>query len=156
MADTVSVAQRSRIMAKIKSRDTQPELTLRRALWKRGLRYRVHVSGLPGRPDIVFPSARVAVFVDGSFWHGRKLSEERLSRMSTYWQEKIKKTVSRDEKLTKVLQDMGWRVLRYDDREIARASEEIATVIESFVRLGSQSADRLKHSGKLVPKSGRQ
>ena len=134
MADRVTASQRSRIMARVKSRDTKPELTLRRALWKRGLRYRVHMSGLPGRPDVVFPGAKVAVFVDGSFWHGRKLSEERLARMSAYWQDKIRKNVERDKKVTKALQDSGWCVLRYDDRDIEKRPEEIAEEIGLSVR----------------------
>ncbi len=133
MPDQVSAAQRSRIMARIKSRDTKPELTLRRALWKRGLRYRLHVPELPGRPDVVFPRAKVAIFVDGSFWHGKKLSAERLAQMSTYWQEKIRRTVERDREFTKKLQEMGWRVLRYDDREIEKQAERIAAEIESSV-----------------------
>ena len=136
MADQVSASHRSSIMARVKSRNTKPELTLRRALWKRGLRYRVDVSGLPGRPDVVFTRAKIAVFVDGSFWHGKKLSEERLARMSPYWQKKIRKNVDRDKKVTKALQDSGWRVLRYDDRDIEKRSEEIAEEIGLSVRSG--------------------
>ncbi len=142
MADQVSALQRSRIMARIKSRNTKPELTLRRALWKRGLRYRVDVSGLPGRPDVVFARAKVVVFVDGSFWHGKKLSEERLARMSPYWQEKIRKNVERDKRVTKALQDSGWRVLRYDDRDIEKRSEEIAEEIALSVRSGRGGGGR--------------
>ena len=142
MADHVSASQRSRIMARIKSRNTKPELTLRRTLWKRGLRYRVHMPGLPGRPDVVFPRAKVAVFVDGSFWHGKKLSEERLARMSEYWQEKIRKNVERDKKVTKALQDLGWLVLRYDDRDIEKHPEEIAEEIGLSVRSGRRGVGR--------------
>lgn len=142
MVDHVSASQRSRIMARIKSRNTKPELTLRRALWKRGLRYRVDVSGLPGRPDVVFTRAKVAIFVDGSFWHGKKLSEERLALMSPYWQEKIRKNVERDKRVTKALQDSGWRVLRYDDRDIEKRSEEIAEEIGLSVRSGRRGAGR--------------
>ena len=133
MTDQVSQHRRSQIMAKVKSKDTRPELLLRRALWKRGLRYRIHVSGLPGQPDIVFHRERIAIFVDGAFWHGKKLSEERLSRMSGYWQEKIRKNVKRDQAVTKALKESGWCVLRYDDRDIEKHAEEIAAGIELVV-----------------------
>lgn len=121
-------------MARVKSKDTTSELILRRALWKRGLRYRIHISSLPGQPDIVFSGARVAVFVDGAFWHGKKLSEERFSRMSDYWREKIQKNVERDQAATKALEASGWRVLRYDDRDVGRRAEEIAADVEEAVR----------------------
>ena len=134
MADHVSVYKRSQIMARVKSKNTRPELALRRALWKRGLRYRLHVPGLPGQPDIVFRRERIAIFVDGAFWHGRKLSEGRLSRMSTYWQVKIRKNVERDQAATMALEEAGWCVLRYDDRDIERQSEEIAECIELTLR----------------------
>ena len=134
MVDQVSASKRSQIMARIKSKNTKPELLLRRALWKRGLRYRVNVSGLPGRPDIVFLRARIAVFVDGAFWHGKKLSEERLARMSQYWREKIRKNVERDQTNTKTLEMSGWRVLRYDDRDVGRQAEQIAADIELAVK----------------------
>ena len=134
MADQVSASKRSQIMARVKSKDTTSELILRRALWKRGLRYRIHISSLPGQPDIVFSGARVAVFVDGAFWHGKKLSEERFSRMSDYWREKIQKNVERDQAATKALEASGWRVLRYDDRDVGRRAEEIAADVEEAVR----------------------
>ena len=134
MADQVSESKRSQIMARIKSKDTKPELMLRRALWKRGLRYRVHVSELPGQPDIVFHRARIVVFVDGAFWHGKKLSEERLARMSQYWREKIRKNVERDQAATSALEESGWRVLRYDDRDIQRRTDDIVSYIDTAVR----------------------
>src|SRR5215469_16746998 len=91
----------SAIMRKVRGRDTTPELRLRQALWARGLRYRVEADNLPGKPDIVFPTARLAVFVDGDFWHGaqwrkrRKASlEEQFTRSKpesrAYWLTKIR------------------------------------------------------------------
>jgi len=83
--DQFSVSKRSWIMSRIKSGDNPAELALRKALWKSGLRYRVHSKRVLGSPDVLFINAKVAVFVDGAFWHGRKLSEDRLSKMSLYW-----------------------------------------------------------------------
>jgi DNA mismatch endonuclease Vsr len=70
MADFVTPEKRSKIMASIRAKDTEPELTVRRMLHSAGYRYRKHVSSLPGRPDLVFPRLRIAIFVDGDFWHG--------------------------------------------------------------------------------------
>ena len=90
---------------------------LRKALWASGLRYRVASGHLPGRPDIVFPRERVAVFCDGDFWHGREL-QARLSRLvkghnASYWMRKIEGNVERDRRHTDRLERDGWRVLRF-------------------------------------------
>ena len=97
-----------------KKKDTKCELELRRALWADGLRYRTCVPGLAGRPDIVFPRERVAVFCDGDFWHGRDL-EARLTRLAgghnaPYWVEKIRTNVLRDRATTRRLRAEGWTV----------------------------------------------
>ncbi|MBI5617507.1 MAG: very short patch repair endonuclease [Gammaproteobacteria bacterium] len=90
----------SRAMRGNRKRDTKPEMLLRRALWRAGYRYRLHVSGLPGRPDLVFPRARVAVFCDGDFWHGRDwlVLREKLERRANpgYWIPKIEMNIRRD------------------------------------------------------------
>ncbi len=111
----------TRIMQKVRGRDTSPELALRRALWRRGLRYRLHAKNLPGKPDIVFPKPRVAVFVDGDFWHGNQWRLRGLSSLSeqfadspnaTYWMEKIARNAVRDADVTLRLEYDGWRVIR--------------------------------------------
>ena len=97
--------------------DTRCELALRRELWRRGLRYRVHYPGLPGRPDILFPPQRLVIFCDGDFWHGRDLSA-RLAKLArghnaTYWVAKVRGNVDRDVRQTRTLEELGWAVLRY-------------------------------------------
>src|SRR5215469_10089649 len=96
--------------------NTRCELLLRRALWQRGLRYRLHHPGLPGRPDIVFRKHGLVVFCDGDFWHGRDL-ETRLTKLTrghnaAYWVAKVKANVERDLRHTRTLKDLGWVVLR--------------------------------------------
>src|SRR5262245_28691803 len=95
----------SKIMAAVRSRDTQPEIWLRKNLRASGLKFRLYVADLPGCPDIVFPSARVAVFVDGDFWHGRQWRLRGLSSLSrqftrssnrAYWIRKITRNMERD------------------------------------------------------------
>lgn len=102
--------------------DTKCELLLRRALWAAGCRYRKDLSTLPGRPDIVFPKARLAIFCDGDFWHGRDWESRRqkLSRgtNSDYWLAKIQRNIERDRQNTLQLKEMGWTVLRMWESEI--------------------------------------
>lgn len=114
-----------------KKRDTKPEVLLRRALWARGLRYRVDVAALPGRPDIVLAKHRLVVFCDGDFWHGRNL-EARLAKLegghnAAYWVKKISRNAERDRAHDAQLRAAGWRVLRLWEGEILRDVEGAAT-----------------------------
>jgi DNA mismatch endonuclease (patch repair protein) len=114
-------------------RDTKPELLLRRSLWKLGLRYRLHVKGLPGRPDLVFPRDHVAVFVDGDFWHGRDwaVREGRLSEGSNagYWTAKIAYNIERDARNSALLQEMGWTVVRVWEGDVSRSPDSVAQTL---------------------------
>jgi DNA mismatch endonuclease (patch repair protein) len=97
-------------------------MVLRRALWAAGYRYRVNRADLAGKPDIVFSRARVVVFCDGDFWHGRSL-DSRLARLkrghnAEYWRRKIAANVQRDQRNTRLLQLEGWRVLRIWETDI--------------------------------------
>src|SRR5947207_8625156 len=89
--------QRSRTMSRIRKTDTKPELTIRRLAFARGLRYRKYSARLPGKPDLVFASARVVVFVDGDFWHGWRFEEWESKLSSPYWKEKIRRNRERDQ-----------------------------------------------------------
>lgn len=122
-------------------RDTRCELALRRELWRRGLRYRLHVSGLPGRPDIVFPNCRLAIFCDGDFWHGRDL-EERLAKLRvghnpTYWIAKVRRNVERDAQQTRALEEAGWTVFRFWETDALRKTGEVADIIVAALARGS-------------------
>jgi DNA mismatch endonuclease (patch repair protein) len=111
MADIVDQQTRSRMMSGIRSRDTRPEMNLRRALHALGLRYRLHVRSLPGTPDIVFPKQRAAVFVHGCFWHrhpGCKLAATPKTREG-FWAAKFSDNVKRDEAHLNELAELGWR-----------------------------------------------
>lgn len=120
-----------------RKRDTACELVLRRALWALGLRYRTDVAKLQGRPDIVFSAARVVVFCDGDFWHGRNL-EERLKRLShghnaPYWVAKIQSNVARDRRHHEALREAGWTVLRFWEGDISRDTDGIAQEVARVV-----------------------
>lgn len=136
--DQFSVSKRSWIMSRIKSGDNPAELALRKALWKSGLRYRVHSKRVLGSPDVLFINAKVAVFVDGAFWHGRKLSEDRLSKMSLYWQQKLSRNKARDLEVNNQLKDQGYLVVRYSEQQVLKKADAIAANIESIVRSRSK------------------
>ena len=112
MADVYDAATRSRTMAAVKGRDTTPELRLRRALHALGLRHRLGGAGLPGRPDLVYPRLRAAVFVHGCFWH-RHPGCPRATTPATrtdYWGPKFARNVARDAEVEAALLALGWRV----------------------------------------------
>lgn len=114
MPEDNAKARRSRNMAAIKGRDTKPEIIVRKYLFSRGLRYRIQVSKLPGKPDIVFPKYKTVVFVNGCFWHGHegcRYAHIPISNVE-FWERKINHNKARDLSNTTVLQMMGWRVIR--------------------------------------------
>lgn len=112
MADIVDRETRSRMMRGIRGRDTRPEMMIRRGLHARGFRYRVHVGGLPGKPDIVLPKFRSVVLVHGCFWHGHDCSLFRLPATRTeFWDAKISGNRERDGEVLDALRSDGWRCL---------------------------------------------
>jgi DNA mismatch endonuclease, patch repair protein len=107
-------------MSRIRSTDTKPELALRRALWAAGVRgWRCQARTLPGKPDLAFTRWRVAVFVDGCFWHGHP-DYFTPGKSGAYWDAKIARTQERDRHANEALNDAGWRVIRLWDFEIER------------------------------------
>ena len=111
MADVVDQATRSRMMSGIRGKNTRPELVVRKALHARGFRYRIHVKDLPGRPDLVLPKHRAAIFVHGCFWHGHGCPLFKWpSSRPEFWREKIGKNADRDARNIQTLRDSGWRV----------------------------------------------
>lgn len=113
VTDIVSTEKRSQMMSAIRSKDTQPEIRVRKALFAAGYRFRLHRRELPGRPDIVLPARRIAVFVHGCFWHGHQAC--RLARIPTtrsgFWREKFDANRKRDAAAQAALESSGWRVL---------------------------------------------
>ncbi|KWA24854.1 very short patch repair endonuclease [Burkholderia territorii] len=112
MTDIVDRETRSRMMSGIRSKDTKPEMLVRRALHARGLRYLLHSPNLPGKPDMVFPKYRAVVFVHGCFWHMHDCKYFKLPGSRTgFWQEKLLKNSRRDQTVRDIVQSLGWRVL---------------------------------------------
>ena len=112
MADTVDTATRSRMMASIKGKNTKPEIIVRKALHAAGFRFRLHDKKLPGKPDIVLPKYRTAVFVHGCFWHGHDCNQFKWPKTrEAFWRNKIEGNRERDTRVRMQLRKTGWRVL---------------------------------------------
>ena len=112
MADIVDRQTRSRMMAGITGKDTKPELQIRKALHALGYRYRLHAKDLQGRPDIILPKYRAAIFVNGCFWHGHDCHLFKMPKTRTeFWQKKIEGNTIRDKLARKTLASQSWRVL---------------------------------------------
>ena len=118
MVDRITAAQRSHLMSQVRSSDTKPELVLRKTLFSLGLRgWRCHRRDLPGKPDLAFGVSKVAIFVDGAFWHGHP-SRHKPGRSGEYWDTKIARNQERDLQVDETLRQMGWRVIRVWDFEV--------------------------------------
>ena len=126
--------QRSRIMRAVKSRNTQPEMTVRRIVHRMGYRYRLHRKDLPGKPDLAFISRRKAIFVHGCFWHGhdcpRGAREPKTNR--DYWIPKIAKTRKRDKATMERLRKMDWKTLVIWECE-TKDAEELGKRIQAYL-----------------------
>ena len=129
--DRVSKETRSKIMSKIKGRNTKPEKTLFKALRDAGLKFRTHFKML-GNPDIVFPVSKVAIFVDGGFWHGFDY-EIRKNSLPDYWVQKIKRNMDRDKRYNAELKSQGWHIIRVWEHEIINNTPSVVRKIKASV-----------------------
>jgi len=112
MADIFNKKKRSQIMSRISGKDTKPEIIIRKALFSEGYRYRLHRKNLPGNPDIVFPSRKKVIFVNGCFWHGHTCKKAALpSTNKLFWKKKLTGNKKRDKLNLEKLKAMGWKSL---------------------------------------------
>ena len=134
MSDVLSKRQRSFCMSRIEGKDTRPEVMLRKALWKQGVRYQLHAS-VDGRPDLVVMNRKVAVFVDGCFWHRCPIHYVTPNTREEFWADKISKNVARDSEVNQTLTEKGWAVLRFWEHEIKDDLEGcVSRVMEALGR----------------------
>lgn len=129
------IEQRSYNMSRIKSKNTRLELILRKALWAKGIRYRKNYKLLPGNPDIAITKYKIVVFVDGEFWHGKDWNSKkmRIQNNRDYWVPKIERNIKRDIEINRLLQVMGWRVLRFWGCDIGKNVDLCAEEIRDTV-----------------------
>ncbi|MGO2241105.1 MAG: very short patch repair endonuclease [Halomonas sp.] len=128
MSDVLPPEQRSYCMSQIKGKNTKPEVALRKALWGLGYRYRIR-NRLPGKPDLVFPSLRTAVFVDGCFWHKCPDHFVQPKTRAQFWLDKISSNVARDQQNNESLISKGWQVVRIWEHEIKESLEHAAACV---------------------------
>lgn len=135
--DDLTPEQRKKNMRHIRSKNTEIECILRKALWKKGYRYRKHYSKIPGNPDIVLTKYKIAIFCDGEFFHGKDWEVQRKriekSNNSDYWIMKIERNINRDEDINRRLKAMGWVVLRFWGKDIKKNAESCIKTIEEAV-----------------------
>ena len=129
MVDVHSRKQRSYNMSRIKSRDTGPEIKLRKLLFSEGLRgYRISAK-LPGKPDIIFRKYKLAIFIDGCFWHKCPKCFIGPETHKKFWQDKIKNNVERDNKINRILKKDGWTVVRFWEHDIRKRPDKCVNKI---------------------------
>ncbi|WP_228236731.1 very short patch repair endonuclease [Allomuricauda sp. M10] len=118
--------ERSKIMGKIRGKNTKPELAFRKALWEAGYRYRINYKKLIGKPDIALKKYKTVIFIDGEFWHGYNW-EERKDKVKTnreFWIAKIERNIQRDEEVNQALDEMGYKVFRFWETEVKKNLNE--------------------------------
>ncbi len=119
MTDRISKEQRSRLMGRVRQSGTDLELTLRNALWQAGYKYRLKTKiKLPGTPDIIFPGAKLAIFVDGCFWHGCPIHGTMSKTNTGFWRAKIARNQERDIETDNKLSELGWHSIRIWEHDI--------------------------------------
>jgi DNA mismatch endonuclease (patch repair protein) len=142
LTDVLTKAQRSYNMSMIRARNTKPEILVRSHLRLAGLKaYRVH-SDLQGKPDIIFPASRLAVFIDGCFWHKCPLDYHAPSTRKRFWALKISRNLARDREVNEALTNDGWKVLRVWEHQVRRSPESVVRLISENLQAG-----RLRPSG---------
>jgi DNA mismatch endonuclease (patch repair protein) len=140
MSDVLTPAQRSRCMSAIRSRNTQPELIVRRLCHAMGFRYRLHGAGLPGHPDMVFPGLRKVILIHGCFWHRHRCRYGKVmpATRAEFWQAKFSANRRRDRIVRAELRSLGWTVLVIWECE-TRNPEKIAGRLSTFLASDSNS-----------------
>lgn len=123
-------------MQRVKNKDSDIELMLRKELWSRGIRYRKNATKVVGKPDIVFIKKKVAVFCDSEFWHGFNWEERKNDFKSNqdFWIPKIERNIQRDIEVNQQLTEAGWTVLRFWGRDIKKHCNECADQIEKVLK----------------------
>jgi len=127
--------KRSRAMSRVRSKDSKPEMILRRALWAKNVRYRLHEKSLPGKPDIAIKKYKLAIFVDGEFWHGFdwESRRERIKSNRRFWLPKIERNMQKDERTNRALRSMGYTVFRFWSQDLLKNLPAVLNQIDLYL-----------------------
>jgi DNA mismatch endonuclease (patch repair protein) len=152
--DDLTPEQRRKNMRRIKSKDTKPEIVLRKALWARGYRYRKNFKGLPGKPDIVLTKYKICIFVDSEFFHGKDFesgyhslkytslkNQIQAGNNADYWLPKIEKNIEHDNRVEMELKALGWYVIRFWSKDVLKNTDMCIKVIEEYIFTNSINSD---------------
>ena len=140
MADIISKSERSIRMSLIRSKDTKPELVVRKALWAAGFRYRLHSSGLPGKPDLVFRVLRTVVFINGCYWHAHSCQKGRIPAQNRdFWRAKFVANKARDRRNCQRLRSQGWSVLTVWECSLSTEKSRDASIRKLLLALSRRS-----------------
>ncbi len=133
--DRLTKEQRRKNMQAVKNKDSKIEIALRSALWSKGYRYRKNYTKLEGKPDIVIPKYKLAIFCDSEFWHGYNWDTRKhdIKSNKDFWIKKIEGNIKRDEYVNKILQDQGWKVIRLWGKDIQKNMDECLLKIEKEI-----------------------
>ena len=144
MSDTLTPAQRSYNMSRIRSRNTTPERAVRHALWHKGYRYRLNDKRLPGSPDLVLPKYRAVIFINGCFWHGhRGCTKYTVPKTNEqFWREKVARNIARDELNAQRLDTLAWTVITVWECELGKHTDATINRIEAELRTAKEKYDR--------------
>ncbi|AXP80410.1 Very short patch repair protein [Mariniflexile rhizosphaerae] len=133
--------KRSKIMSKIGGKNTKPEMLFRKALWRKGVRYRVNNRKLPGKPDVSIKKYKLAVFIDGEFWHGFNWNERKETIQSNrgFWIPKIERNMQRDKEVNQQLIEMGYTVFRFWAKDIKTELDKCINDILVYIDVGENN-----------------
>ena len=128
--------QKSAEMSRVHSTGGKDEVILRNMLWHKGIRYRTNYKKLPGKPDIAITKYKIAVFIDGEFWHGYEWEKHkpRIKRNREFWIKKIEQNMERDKKVNLELEALGWTVLRFWSKRVLKEPEHYANIIMWYIK----------------------
>ena len=123
-------------MSKIKSKRTKAEILLSKRLWAEGIRYRLNYKKLPGSPDIAITKDKIAIFVDGEFWHGKdwEVKKTRIKNNSEYWIEKIEENIARDQRNNHKLIELGWLPIHFWERDVLKNLNDCIKLISEIIK----------------------
>lgn len=141
-----TTAKQSELMRKIRAANSKVEVAVRKVLWHFGYRYRLHYKSLPGKPDIVFVRWKIAVFIDGDFWHGYGWEEnkDKIKKNRGFWVPKIERNMQRDGEVDAALQAMGWKVLRIWEHEVKKEFGATIVRIMRFIEYHTGEPDAFR------------
>ena len=140
MPDSYPKEIRSRIMSSIRSEQTEAEIAFRKHLWRKGWKgYRINLKNLPGKPDIAYTSKKVAIFVDGCFWHKCPQCYKEPKSNRNYWIPKIQRNIDRDQQQNIMLEELGWTVVRIWEHEIEEDIDKCAEKVAEIMKDSTQS-----------------